>query len=44
MKRYEITINKNNDEIDKLKVLCENLNTFTSMLKLLIGKMITTIV
>ncbi|MBY2759508.1 hemolysin XhlA family protein, partial [Clostridioides difficile] len=54
-KRHEITINKHNDEIDELKVanieskaelkaLCENLNSLTSMLKWLIGTMITTLV
>ncbi|EMJ5512699.1 hemolysin XhlA family protein [Clostridioides difficile] len=55
LKRHEITINKHNDEIDELKVanieskaelkaLCENLNSLTSMLKWLIGTMITTLV
>ncbi|CCL07854.1 hemolysin XhlA family protein [Clostridioides difficile] len=55
MKRHEVTINKHNDEIDELKVanieskaelkaLCENLNSLTSMLKWLIGTMITTLV
>ncbi|MGO0882600.1 hypothetical protein ACTPDI_07405 [Clostridioides difficile] len=44
MKQPEVTINKHNDEIDELKVanieykaelkvLCENLNSLTSMLK-----------
>ncbi|EGT4050135.1 TPA: hemolysin XhlA family protein [Clostridioides difficile] len=55
LKRHEVTINKHNDEIDELKVanieskaelkaLCENLNSLTSMLKWLIGTMITTLV
>ncbi|HFL2582908.1 TPA: hemolysin XhlA family protein [Clostridioides difficile] len=55
LKRHEATINKHNDEIDELKVanieskaelkaLCENLNSLTSMLKWLIGTMITTLV
>ncbi|MDL0418001.1 hemolysin XhlA family protein [Clostridioides difficile] len=55
MKRHEVTINKHNYEIDELKVanieskaelkaLCENLNSLTSMLKWLIGTMITTLV
>ncbi|MGX9757748.1 hemolysin XhlA family protein [Clostridioides difficile] len=55
LKRHESTINKHNDEIDELKVanieskaelkaLCENLNSLTSMLKWLIGTMITTLV
>ncbi|KPI48271.1 membrane protein [Clostridioides difficile] len=55
LKRHELTINKHNDEIDELKVaniepkadlkaLCENLNSLTSMLKWLIGTMITTLV
>ncbi|MCC0650741.1 hemolysin XhlA family protein [Clostridioides sp. ZZV15-6598] len=55
LKRHEVTINKHNDEIDELKVanieskaelkaLCENLNALTSMLKWLIGTMITTLV
>ncbi|HBF5240005.1 TPA: hemolysin XhlA family protein, partial [Clostridioides difficile] len=54
LKRHEATINKHNDEIDELKVanieskaelkaLCENLNSLTSMLKWLIGTMITTL-
>ncbi|MGS2284808.1 hemolysin XhlA family protein, partial [Clostridioides difficile] len=54
LKRHEVTINKHNDEIDELKVanieskaelkaLCENLNSLTSMLKWLIGTMITTL-
>lgn len=53
LKRHNVTINKHNDEIDelnvvnieskaKLKALCENLNSLTSMLKWLIGTMITT--
>ncbi|MBH8091914.1 hemolysin XhlA family protein, partial [Clostridioides difficile] len=53
--RHEVTINKHNDEIDELKVanieskaelkaLCENLNSLTSMLKWLIGTMITTLI
>ncbi|MCC0650847.1 hemolysin XhlA family protein [Clostridioides sp. ZZV15-6598] len=55
LKRHEATINKHNDEIDELRVanieskaelkaLCENLNSLTSMLKWLIGTMITTLV
>ncbi|HBG5346488.1 hemolysin XhlA family protein [Clostridioides difficile] len=55
LKRHEVTINKHNDEIDELKVanieskaelkaLCENLNSLTSMLKWLIGTMITTLI
>ncbi|AXU27061.1 TPA: hemolysin XhlA family protein [Clostridioides difficile] len=55
LKRHEATINKHNDEIDELKVanieskaelkaLCENLNSLTSMLKWLIGTMITTLI
>ncbi|MFL8674155.1 hemolysin XhlA family protein [Clostridioides sp. GD02404] len=55
LKRHEVTINKHNDEIDELKVanieskaelkaLCENLNSLTSMLKWLIGTIITTLV
>ncbi|MGX9756517.1 hemolysin XhlA family protein [Clostridioides difficile] len=53
LKRHKVTINKHNDEIDelnvvnieskaKLKALCENLNSLTSMLKWLIWTMITT--
>ncbi|MBT2156519.1 hemolysin XhlA family protein [Clostridioides difficile] len=48
-------INRHNDEIDELKIanieskaelkaLCENLNSLTSMLKWLIGTMITTLI
>nr|UWI48510.1 hemolysin XhlA family protein [Clostridioides difficile] len=55
LKRHEATINKHNDEIDELRVanieskaelkaLCENLNSLTSMLKWLIGTMITTLI
>ncbi|ENZ9427369.1 hemolysin XhlA family protein, partial [Clostridioides difficile] len=55
IKRNEIRINRHSDEIDELKVanieskaelkaLCENLNSLTSMLKWLIGTMITTLV
>ncbi|MCC0668502.1 MULTISPECIES: hemolysin XhlA family protein [unclassified Clostridioides] len=55
LKRHEVTINKHNNEIDELKVanieskaelkaLCENLNSLTSMLKWLIGTMITILV
>ncbi|HEK4582687.1 TPA: hemolysin XhlA family protein [Clostridioides difficile] len=55
IKRNEIRINKHSDEIDELKIaniesktelkaLCENLNSLTSMLKWLIGTMITTLV
>ncbi|HBF3447256.1 TPA: hemolysin XhlA family protein, partial [Clostridioides difficile] len=51
----EIRINRHSDEIDELKVanieskaelkaLCENLNSLTSMLKWLIGTMITTLI
>ncbi|MEC5403922.1 hemolysin XhlA family protein, partial [Clostridioides difficile] len=54
IKRNEIRINRHSDEIDELKVanieskaelkaLCENLNSLTSMLKWLIGTMITTL-
>ncbi|NIZ47983.1 hypothetical protein GSQ21_01185 [Clostridioides difficile] len=55
IKRNEIRINRHSDEIDELKIanieskaelkaLCENLNSLTSMLKWLIGTMITTLV
>ncbi|NMS91983.1 hypothetical protein HGQ85_18880 [Clostridioides difficile] len=55
IERNEIRINRHSDEIDELKVanieskaelkaLCENLNSLTSMLKWLIGTMITTLV
>ncbi|HEK5087716.1 TPA: hemolysin XhlA family protein [Clostridioides difficile] len=55
IKRNEIRINRHSDEIDELKVanieskaelkaLCENLNSLTSMLKWLIGTMITTLI
>ncbi|HBF3244724.1 TPA: hemolysin XhlA family protein [Clostridioides difficile] len=55
IKRNEIMINRHNDEIDELKIanieskaelkaLCENLNSLTSMLKWLIGTMITTLI
>ncbi|MGO0906369.1 hemolysin XhlA family protein [Clostridioides difficile] len=55
LKRHKATINKHNDEIDelnvmnieskaKLKALCESLNSLTSMLKWLIGTMITTLI
>ncbi|HDN2514125.1 TPA: hemolysin XhlA family protein [Clostridioides difficile] len=55
IKRNEIRINRHSDEIDELKIanieskaelkaLCENLNALTSMLKWLIGTMITTLV
>ncbi|EII6780940.1 TPA: hemolysin XhlA family protein [Clostridioides difficile] len=55
IKRNEIRIDKHSDEIDELKIanieskaelkaLCENLNSLTSMLKWLIGTMITTLV
>nr|UWI52033.1 hemolysin XhlA family protein [Clostridioides difficile] len=55
LKRHETRINKHREEIDKLKIanieskaelkaLCENLNSLTSMLKWLIGTMITTFV
>nr|WP_271642642.1 hemolysin XhlA family protein [Clostridioides difficile] len=55
LKRHKVTINKHNDEIDelnvmnieskaKLKALCESLNSLTSMLKWLIGTMITTLI
>ncbi|MCJ0225785.1 hemolysin XhlA family protein [Clostridioides difficile] len=55
IKRNEIRIDKHSDEIDELKVanieskaelkaLCENLNSLTSMLKWLIGTMITTLI
>ncbi|PNL85097.1 hypothetical protein A6J96_009330 [Clostridioides difficile] len=55
MKRNEIRINRHSDEIDELKIanieskaelkaLCENLNSLTSMLKWLIGTMITTLI
>ncbi|HBG0643293.1 TPA: hemolysin XhlA family protein [Clostridioides difficile] len=55
IKRNEIRINRHSDEIDELKIanieskaelkaLCENLNSLTSMLKWLIGTMITTLI
>ncbi|MDO0501181.1 hemolysin XhlA family protein, partial [Clostridioides difficile] len=55
IKRNEIRIDRHSDEIDELKIanieskaelkaLCENLNSLTSMLKWLIGTMITTLV
>ncbi|HGT0418156.1 TPA: hemolysin XhlA family protein [Clostridioides difficile] len=55
IKRNEIRINRHSDEIDELKIanieskaelkaLCENLSSLTSMLKWLIGTMITTLV
>ncbi|MCC0659239.1 hemolysin XhlA family protein [Clostridioides sp. ZZV14-6154] len=55
LKRHETRINKHGEEIDELKIanieskaelkaLCENLNALTSMLKWLIGTMITTLV
>ncbi|HBH3733124.1 TPA: hemolysin XhlA family protein [Clostridioides difficile] len=55
IKRHETRINKHGEEIDELKIanieskaelkaLCENLNSLTSMLKWLIGTMITTLV
>ncbi|HBF2285305.1 Haemolysin XhlA [Clostridioides difficile] len=55
IKRNETRINRHSDEIDELKIanieskaelkaLCENLNSLTSMLKWLIGTMITTLV
>ncbi|MGO0883311.1 hemolysin XhlA family protein [Clostridioides difficile] len=55
LKRHKVTINKHNDEIDelnvvnieskaKLKALCKSLNSLTSMLKWLIGTMITTLI
>ena len=54
LKRHEVTINKHNDEIDELKIanieskkglkaLCNNLNSLISMLKWLIGIMISKI-
>ncbi|HBF9426547.1 TPA: hemolysin XhlA family protein [Clostridioides difficile] len=55
LKRHETRINRHSDEIDELKIanieskaelkaLCENLNSLTSMLKWLIGTMITTLI
>ncbi|ENY8670458.1 hypothetical protein C4129_01020 [Clostridioides difficile] len=55
IKRHETRINKHGEEIDELKIanieskaelkaLCENLNSLTSMLKWLIGTMITTLI
>lgn len=55
IKRHETRINKHGEEIDELKIanieskaelkaLCENLSSLTSMLKWLIGTMITTLV
>lgn len=55
LNRHEVRINKHGEEIDELKVanieakselkaLCENLNSLTSMLKWLVGSMITTLV
>ncbi|MCB4305174.1 hemolysin XhlA family protein [Clostridioides difficile] len=55
IKRNEIRINRHSDEIDELKIanieskaelkaLCENLNSLTSMLRWLIGTMITTLI
>ncbi|MGO0882800.1 hemolysin XhlA family protein [Clostridioides difficile] len=54
LNRHEVRINKHGEEIDELKVanieakselkaLCENLNSLTSMLKWLVGTMITTL-